>query len=65
LSGNFLEHKTFNGIVVERPNEEVCFYVWLNLANGQVQEIILPDTELDLNDYYSIIIEIRLKHEDQ
>lgn len=65
LSGNFPEHKTFNGVVVERPNEEVCFYVWINLANGEVQEIILPDTELDLNDFYSIIIEIQRKHEDQ
>jgi hypothetical protein len=65
LSGQFPEHDTYGGIVVHRPIEEVCFYVWLDLATNQEQEINTPDTELDLDEFYRMIIEIQRSYRDQ
>ncbi len=65
LSGQFPEHEAYGGIVVHRPKEEVCFYVWLDLSSGQEQEINMPDTELDLNEFYRMIIEIQRIYDDQ
>lgn len=65
LSGQFPEHDSHGGLVVHRPSEEVCFYVWLDLDSGQDQEINEPNTALDLNDFYRMIIEIQSKYEDQ
>lgn len=64
LSGQFPEHDTYGGLVVQRPNEEVCFYVWLDLTSGQEQEINMPDTALDLDDFYRTILEIQLRYKD-
>jgi hypothetical protein len=65
LSGEFPEHDTHGGIVVHRPKEEVCFYVWLDLSSDQEQEINMPDTELDLNEFYRMIVEIQRRCDDQ
>ena len=65
LRSTFPKHDTHRGLIMHRPSEEVCFYVWLDLASGKEQEINSPDTKLDLNQFHSMIIDIQRKHEDQ
>lgn len=65
LRGNFPEHDTAHGFIAHRPDEEACFYVWLDLTTGQEQEINTPDTELDIKKVYRIIIEIQHKYDNE
>ena len=65
LSSNFPAHDTAHGLIAHRPDEEACFFVWLNLATGEDQEINIPETELDVDQVYQIIINIQRKYDDQ
>lgn len=65
LRGDFPEHDTEHGSIAHRPDEEACFYVWLDLATGEDQEINTPDTELDIKKVYRTIIDIQRKYDDQ
>lgn len=62
LSGIFPAHDTAHNLIAHRPSEEACFYVWLNLATGEDQEINIPDTELDVDQIYRLIVEIERKY---
>lgn len=42
----FPEHDVAHGVVVHRPDEEVCFFVWLD-ANGQVEIVCELDNAAD------------------
>lgn len=61
-TGSFPAHDTSHGLIAHRPSEEACFYVWLNLATNQDQEINTPDTELNVDLVYRLIVEIESKY---
>ena len=65
LRSDFPEHDTAHGLIAHRPDEEACFYVWLDLATGEDQEINTPETELDIKKVYRTIIDIQRKYDDQ
>jgi hypothetical protein len=62
LSGKFPPQDDSNGFIAHRSDQEVCFYVWLNLETDEEQEINEPDTDLNIEDFYDIIIAIEEKY---
>ena len=67
LSGteNFLfpEHDDAYGFVVHRPDEEVCFFVWLD-ADGQVEMVSDLENEEDEAWARDVIIAVQRRYED-
>jgi len=59
----FPEHDDAHGLVVHRPDEEVCFFVWLD-ADGQVEMVSDLDNEEDEAWVREVIMAVQRRYED-
>ena len=64
LQRHFPPHDNSHGFIAHRPDQEVCFYVWLNLDSSEDQEINEPESDINIDEFYDIIIELDRRYRD-